>query len=247
MTLDAAAAAVAARTPTVIHIQGRATIERPAERSAVEVHVSDTGFDKDLITKNVVTAVNTIKNEVDQLSPRLENGDISPDAPVTFYSIASLKIFIDDRYDRDGGRSNDPDKKMYTAESDVDIHFGNFSTLGDTAARLSAMPYVLLRGIDWRLTDAKHARLEEEVREQALRNAIERANAYAKIIGREKVTCVKIEDDGQSGPQHGNLRHRGRGGPNDSASDALSVSVGIELAPRKVQVNGTVRVEFHAE
>jgi len=240
MTLNAAAP----RTPTVIQIQGRASINTLAERAALNIHVSDTGFDKDVVSKNVITTVNTIQSELDQHCPRLENGDISPSAPITYYSIASLSLSEAENYNDEGHRSTNPEKKLYTADSSIDIHFRNFGTLGDIAVRLSAMPHVLLRGIDWRLTDAKQAWLDEEVRMQALKNAIERANAYARIIGREKVICVKIEDDGEFWPQQGMLRQTMR---KVSASDASGVGVGIEFEARKVQVDGTVKVEFHAE
>lgn len=229
--------------PTLIHIQGRASVNAVAERALLDVHISDTGFDKDAVSKNVVAAVNAVQDELDQLCPRLENGDISPDAPITFYSIASLSISTGDDYDEDGQRHADPEKKRYNAESSIDIHFRDFSTLGDMVARLSSMKYVGLRGVNWQLTEAKQAWLDEEVRMQALKHAVERAQAYARIIGREKVTCVKIQDPEEFW-RAGNVRQAAR---KVTSAEAFGVGVGIQFEPGNVEVNGTVSVEFHAE
>ncbi|EXJ64309.1 hypothetical protein A1O7_00645 [Cladophialophora yegresii CBS 114405] len=239
MTLNAAAAP---KPPTVIHIEGRAKVRTVAERAALDIHVLDTGYDKDLASKNVITAVNTLQSRLDSLVSRLENGDISPASPITFYSIASLSISTRDDYDNEGNRP-DPDKKLHTASSTIDVHFRDFTLLGDMVVRLSAMDYVGLRGVTWQLTDAKQAWLDEEVRLQALKHAIERAEAYARIISRERVTCVKIEDSSEFWPS-GQMMQTAR---QVASVEAFGVGAGIQFEPGNIEVRGTVSVEFHAE
>ncbi|OCT53759.1 hypothetical protein CLCR_10762 [Cladophialophora carrionii] len=239
MTLNAAAAS---KPPTVIHIEGRAKVKTTAERAALDVHVFDTGYDKDLAAKNVITAVNTLQSQLDSLVSRLENGDISPTSPITFYSIASLSISTGDDYGNEGNRPN-PDKKLHTASSAVDVHFRDFTILGEMVVRFSGMDYVGLRGVTWQLTDAKQAWLDEEVRMQALRHAVERAEAYARIIGRERVTCVKIEDNGEFWP----LTREMQTVRKVASVDAFGVGAGIQFEPGNIEVRGTVSVEFHAE
>ncbi|KAJ9608199.1 hypothetical protein H2200_007187 [Cladophialophora chaetospira] len=238
MTLNANAP----RAPTLIHIQGRATVKSVAERAALDVRVSDSGFEKDEVSTNAVIAVKRVQSELDQLVSRLENGDISPNSPITFYSIASLSITPGSDYDNDGNRL-DPDKKLYTAESTINIHFRDFSVLGEMVVRLSTMDFVGLNGINWELTDAKRAWLDEEVRMQALKHAMERAQAYARILGREKVTCVKIEDSEEFWPMSRVMQTARKA----TATEAFAVGVGIQFEPGNIEVKGTVNVQFHAE
>jgi uncharacterized protein YggE len=238
MTLNADAR----KPPTLIHIEGRAKVNTVAERAALDVHVSDTGYDKDSVSKNVIAAVNTFQSELDSLVVRFLDGDISPTSPITFYSISSLSISTGDDDYKEADRP-DPDKKLYTASSNIDVHFRDFTVLGEMVVRLSAMDYVGLEGVTWQLTDAKQAWLDEEVRMQALKHAIERAEAYARIIGREKVTCVKIEDQAEFWPS----RRTKQTARKVTSIEAFGVGAGIQFEPGNIEVKGTVSVEFHAE
>jgi uncharacterized protein len=234
----------APKPPTVIHIQGRATVNSIAERATLTVHVSDLGYDKDKVSANVVSSVDAVQTQLEQLCSRLEDGDISPASPITFYSIASLAISTGDDYDHSTGTAADPDKKRYTASSDISIQFRDFSVLSDVVVRFSAMAFVGVQGVEWQLTEAKTAWLDEEVRMQALKNAMERAQAYARIVGREHVTCVKIEDAQEFWPMgRGMMQARQK----TAAVEAFSVGAGIQFEPGKVEVSGTLSVEFHAE
>ncbi|KIW73262.1 hypothetical protein PV04_01394 [Phialophora macrospora] len=238
MTLNADAR----KPPTLIHIEGRAKVNTVAELAVLEVHVSDTGYDKDSVSKNVITAVNTFQSELDSRVMRLLNGDIAPTSPITFYSIASLSISTGDDLGYGADRP-DPDKKLYTASSTIDVHFRDFTVLGEMVVRLSAMDYVGLGGVTWQLTDAKQAWLDEEVRMQALKHAMERAEAYARIIGREEVTCVKIEDEGEFWPSRRTMQTARK----VTSVEAFGVGAGIQFEPGHIEVKGTVSVEFHAE
>ncbi|EXJ57706.1 uncharacterized protein A1O5_12496 [Cladophialophora psammophila CBS 110553] len=226
--------------PTVIHIQGRATISTTAQRAVLDVHAFDNGPDKNAVSSNVVSTVKSIQADLDQLCPRLENGVISPSAPVSFYSIASLCISAADEYDNRGHRL---EKKLYTAGSKIAIHFRDFACLGEMVVRLSHMPHVELRGISWHLMDAQKAERDEQARLQALEHAMSRAQAYARTIGREKVSCVKIDDIEESWPTS-RVRQTAR---RATSASTFGVGVGIDFEPQLVDVSATLSVEFHAE
>lgn len=226
--------------PTVIHVQGRATINTLAERAALLVEVSDSGYDKNEVAKNVITTVSYLQSELDQLCIRLDNGEISPDAPVSFYSIASLSTSSQDEYDENGHRTG---KETQRGETKFDIRFRDFGKLGEMVVQLSTTPYVHLQEISWKLTDEKQAALDEEARVTALRQAIQRARAYAEVIGRETVTPVKIDDSQQSYPR-GLLMQTAR---KATSSAAFGIGAGIDFEPQVIEVSATLEVEFHAE
>lgn len=247
--------------PTAIHIQGHATINAVAERAALSVNVSDSGYDKDQVAKNVIGTVNTLQEQLDLLCPRLDDGegDIAPDAPVSFYSISSLTTSSRDENDDDdhrrgnyypgggdGGDNNNrrSGKLIYTVKTNLDIRFRDFGKLGELVVQLSSTPYVQLAGIDWSLTDEKRVALMEEVRMDALRHAIRRANSFAEIISRSgSVTPVKIQDD-----QEYWLKGRVAQTARKAAVSTLFGAVrGIDFEPQLIEVSGTLEVEFHAE
>lgn len=222
--------------PTLIRIQGRATINTPAERAVLTIDVSDEGHEKGEVSNNVVTTVNNLQNEIDELCPRLWNGDISPEAPVSFYSIASISTSVQDEYDDEDRMT---EKKLHRANTGIDVTFRDFAKLGKMVVQLSAVPCVNLRGVAWKLTDEKQALLDEEVRMKALRHAVRRAEAFAQIIGRQKVTAVKIEDSGEFYPVGRAARKAGSG-------PAFGITAGIDFEPQIIDVSGTLEVEFHA-
>ena len=227
-------------TPTVISIQGRATFSKVAERAALLVDISDTDPEKNLVSSNVVSTVNTLQSKIDALCPRLPNNDISPDAPVSFYSIATLSTSSEDEYD---GESTKTGRKLFTARTTLDVHFRDFKKLSDMVVHLSTLPFVHLQGITWKLTDETKAKLGEEARLEALRNAIKRANAYAGVIGREKVTPVKIEDE----QEYFMLGMAKQTEHMTSGAAVFGLGVGIDFEPQLIEVSATVNVEFHAE
>ncbi|OAP59139.1 hypothetical protein AYL99_06437 [Fonsecaea erecta] len=226
--------------PTLISIQSSATITTTAQRAVLNIAASDTGSDKDEVSSHVVSTVKDIQQDLDHLCPRLADGDISPTAPVSFYSIASLSISAADEYDDKHVRQ---EKKLYSAHSNIAIHFRDFTRLGLMVVRLSRMPFVEMRGIDWELGEASKAELDDEVREQALRKAMIRAQGYSRVIGRATVTCVKIEDVQTSWP----VRKLKQTAMRATSAATFEVGAGIDFEPQLVEVSATISCEFHAE
>ncbi|KAH0844094.1 hypothetical protein AYO21_02151 [Fonsecaea monophora] len=226
--------------PTLIHIQGHATITTAAQRAVLNLAAADSGSEKNEVSRNVVSTVNDIQSELDLLCPRLETGEIRPDAPVSFYSIASLVISAADEFNNNGARLK---RKLYSAHSEIAIHFRDLPSLGQMVARLAAMPHIELRGIDWQLLDERKAELDEQARLMALQHAITRAQAYGRTIGREKVVCVKIQDVEQSWPMKRVMQTARRA----TSSATFEVGVGIDFEPQLVEVTATLSTEFNAE
>ncbi|KAL2426174.1 hypothetical protein ABEF95_012316 [Exophiala dermatitidis] len=286
-------------TTTTIIIEGRATICKVAERASLTVDISDSGYDKEKVAKNVIETANTLQDELDQLCPRidwtvvgqhstsggndfstqefdsggstaLDNDHISPNAPVSFYSISSLTTssrterlkrdddsdYDDDDDDNDHMSDNDKDKrrrkrKIYTAETSIDVRFRDFVKLGEVVVQWSATPYVQLSGIDWSLTDDSAAVMDEQVRVTALHNAIKRAKKYAAIIAEDcggdseksvpvHVHPVKIGDD-RSIWAKGLTKQTAR---KATAKAAFGIGAGIDFEPKVIEDTVDIKVEF---
>ncbi|KIX06257.1 uncharacterized protein Z518_04232 [Rhinocladiella mackenziei CBS 650.93] len=226
--------------PTVITINSTGLISAPAERAALIVDVIDSGYDKDEASTNVVTTVNNLQAEIDELCPRLSNGDISPEAPVSFYSIASLSTSSRDEFDKDNKRTG---KQIQTVYSKLDIRFRDFAKLGEMVVHLSTVKFVQLKGVTWKLTDQNQSILGEEARMKALVRAMKRAEEYGRVIGRNSVTAVKIEDSEESYPRPCTKQTARK----SAASWATGIGVGIDFEPQTIDVSASLVVEFHAE
>jgi uncharacterized protein YggE len=227
--------------PTSINIQGRAKLHKLAERAKLGISVSSSEYTQTEASKNVIEAINAIQTLLDQsLCPRLENGDISAEATVSFYSIGSLTTSNDDEYDDDHNKTG---KRLYSATCSLDIRFRNFKGLGEAVVKWASEPYVSLQGIEWLLTEQSQTTLEEQAKLEALRHAIKRAQGYADVIGRRSVTPVKIEDTqymfGEARIMQATRKM--------ASSASFGIGVGLDFEPQQVEVNATLDVEFHAE
>ncbi|KAK5046604.1 hypothetical protein LTR84_007365 [Exophiala bonariae] len=227
--------------PTSINIQGRAKLHKLAERAKLDISVSSSKYSQTEASKNVIEAINAVQTHLDQtLCPRLENGDISTEAPVSFYSIGSLTTSNDDEYDDDHNKTG---KRLYSATCSLDVRFRDFKGLGDAVVKWASEPHVSLQGIEWLLTEESQTALEEQAKLVALRHAISRAQGYADVIGRRTVTPVKIEDT-----QYMFGEARVMQAARKMASTAsFGIGVGLDFEPQQVEVNATLDVEFHAE
>lgn len=240
--------------PTVINIQGSATLRRPAEIAVLNIEVSSSGKDQPTASRNVIQTVNNLQSILDAASlrtPPNNTGDsgssssssstISPTAPISFYSIASLSTSSSDELDKD---SLPTGSRIYTATTSIEIHFRSFATLGTMVVQFSSIPFVSLQGISWKLTDEVQAELEEQARTDALRHAIARARNYAQVIDRNTVTPVKIQDSQQYLFFEGRARQAAFKVA-DTAS--FGIGVGIDFEPQVIEVKANLEVEFHAE
>ncbi|KIV89306.1 hypothetical protein PV10_08883 [Exophiala mesophila] len=227
--------------PTVISIQGSATLRSPAERAVLTLEVASWGKEQKVASNDVVNTVTQLQTRLDESCPRLSNGDISPEAPISFYSIASLSTSYGDEMDKDGISTG---QKVYRANTTIEIHFRDFLLLGKMVVYFSDINFVSLQGITWKLTDEKQAALEEQARTDALRHAIQRANNYAEVIGRTQVTPVKIQDSQQ------HLYFEGRvmqAAYRKTSSESFGIGIGIDFEPQVMEVKANLEVEFHAE
>ncbi|KEF58514.1 uncharacterized protein A1O9_06440 [Exophiala aquamarina CBS 119918] len=226
--------------PTVINVQGKAKLYRVAERAKLDIEISSSEYEQSTASANVVTTVSSLQNQLDEICTRADNGEISPSAPVSFYSIGSLTTSSDDEYDEDHNKTG---KRLYKATSSVDIRFRDFAKLGEMVVAFSTVPFVSLQGIEWKLTEEKQAALEEQAKLDALRHAFKRATGYADVIGRRNVTPVKIDDTHYMFAE-GRVMQTAR---KVSSNASYGIGVGLDFEPQQVEVNATLEVEFHAE
>lgn len=85
--------------------------------------------------------------------------------------------------------------RQYTAQVTAKVVFRDLALLATLAAELSTMDSVCITATEWRLTNAARDAMTREARMGAMLNAVQRADDYAAVVGKEVVAC-EIEDGG---------------------------------------------------
>ncbi|KAK7699877.1 hypothetical protein SLS64_011307 [Diaporthe eres] len=186
-----------------IHVNGSASVFRTAERGVLHVEVSSTTTSQADASSNVSSITETMINTFRRFAQKTEDGLYPhPSAGITAFSASApeTSTFIPRAKN---GRELKTAPKEYTATTTAEVIFRDLELLARLANELSAMENVSITQTEWRLTDATHATICREARVKAMKDAVQKAEDYAGVVGRE-VVAVKVED----GPA--NIAHSGR-------------------------------------
>lgn len=226
--------------PLSITVTGQSVINHNPERGVLDVAVKSDGPDQDVVSKEVTTTSNQLHQLFKELSPKAGAGSATADTPVTTFSSTHLRTWsrvpTDDK--------NRPLDRVHYAASSFEVVFRNFSKMSDVVGKLVAFPKVEINSIDWRVTTDTQKALGSESRKEAMRDAINKANDYAEVIGRE-VVAVEITDEGYN--SYGRTRHGGAKLKVAASYDAMDGGYEpLDLTPQQIEYTGSVQVRFEA-
>ncbi|KZP25814.1 hypothetical protein FIBSPDRAFT_855447 [Athelia psychrophila] len=229
--------------PVTIHVEGHSTLYRLAERAAMSVDISSEGPSQDIVSTDVTATARKLQSELDELCPLSADGsgEISPDAPVSFYALEALSTWSRADTDKEG---NETGGRTYGARTHLDIRFRDFSRLGAMTDMLSKMPLISVKGVTWKLTEETEKLLAVQSRKEALEDAVQRARDFAEVVGCKKVECVEITQ-GDEPVSYGRTRQTARRSTGGAMSGG-EVGGGLDFEPQKVMKNASVSVQFIA-
>lgn len=225
--------------PLSIGVGGNSVIEHDPERGVLHVAVKSDGPDQETVSKEVTTTSNKLNEFFKDLSPNAETETTAEHAPVTIFSSTHVRTWSAVPTDRD----NKPLDRVYYASSSFAVTFRDFTKMSEVVGKLVALPKVEIQSIDWCLTAETRKVLDVQSRKDAMRDAINKANDYAQVIGRE-VVAVSVED----GQGNGARRHMPQarmglfGGVRAGAGEESTQS--LDLTPQRIEHTGSVYVRF---
>ncbi|MCJ1229623.1 hypothetical protein MMC12_006292 [Toensbergia leucococca] len=225
--------------PLEIHVQGTSVLQRPAERGALSVAVSSDGLSQEMVSKQITSTSNQLQNMFKELAPKTEAGLPTETAPVTVFSMTSVRTRSWIPEDKDGN----PLFRKYEASTQFEVIFRDFDRLGQVATTLLTMPHAEIKSTSWRLTDETMESMGSESRQMAMRNAVQKATDYADVVGR-KVVAVEITD------QYSSTRGRATQSLGRSGERGTKTSVSVNslvLKPEDVELSASVDVRFVSE
>lgn len=218
-----------------ITVRGTAGTTHPPERATVYLAASTDGPDRDAVHAE---ASRLAKALTDSITP-LAN---EKSGPIRRWVGEQLRVYSQREFD---GRTNRPGRVVHHADVEFRVRFDDFDALQSWLESVVAMDGVEVRHVEWSLTRALREQLTEQAREAAVRDAQQRAAAYARDLGLENVRPVAIADPGLLGVsgEHGGVVAEA------VAARRYSMKAGgmhVEFRPEDIEVQTAVDVRFMA-
>ncbi|KAF7527210.1 hypothetical protein PCG10_003037 [Penicillium crustosum] len=166
----------------------------------------------------------------------METGEIIPGPAAASFSSTSLQT----RCERPTDKSGKPLPAVYRATWSLNALFQDFAKLNEVVGKLLTYSNVELeiQSLNWCLTEASQMALNSESRKEEMRNAVQKANDYARM---------QFQQMQQQGVTQSNA-----GPPSNldvstyNWNSYLRASTALELSPQVIQCTSSVQVEFEA-
>lgn len=214
-------------TGVEINVRGSHSVTVPPELATVYAAVSADGPAPEPLVKFVASVLAGV---TDSLEARHDPAN----GPVTRYVVEQLRKSAHRPYSQDGRQL----PLVHTASASVIATFTDFGDLAAWLDRTATLDGVGVNHIEWTLTgDTRHT-VEREIRQEALRDAVRRAQDYADALDLGPVAIRTISDAGLSGQaQPKVLMAR-------AMADPAGGTPQISLRPDDIQIEVQVEAKF---
>lgn len=176
-----------------ISVNGSASAFRTAERGVLFIEVSYIALSQAEASSKVNTTNEKIINNFRRFALKTEDG-LTPHPSAGITTFSSSAPTTSSSPPRDSKRDVIKDAPWeYKASTTAEVVFRDLDLLSRLASELAAMQNVSITRTVWRLTDASELELSREARIKAIKDAVQKAEDYASVVGRE-VVAVKIQD-----------------------------------------------------
>lgn len=243
--------------PLKIRVNGESSISRLAEQGVLRLTVTSEGPVLATVSKEVVSRSNKLSELFKTLSPKAYDGSATDNAAVTQFA----STFLRTRSYTPRDKNNMSLPKVYQASMTLRVVFRDINKLSQVVGQLVTYSNVEINSIDWSLSDATQNALCSQMRREAVRDAVNKANDYAGEVGRE-VYPVEIMDNGTTAvaaTQHAEgalfsatplfgAATRGGGGlfGSSAPNNPPELSETLDLSAPDVQVTVSVSVDFQS-
>lgn len=129
-----------------------------------------------------------VKEQVAHVVTRVRQALVDLGDAVTRYAVAQVRISQHRPWNDQGEQL----PLVHTAAVEVTAEFADLAALGDWVLTDG----LTVHGVDWRLTEATRKHTERQVRQEALREAVVRAQDYADTLSLGSVSLRSIRDAG---------------------------------------------------
>lgn len=217
-------------------LRGHYTARRFPERAMIHLIIESSSESEETVSREVISTCNSLREILEALCLREENGTVKPKAAVS--SISASHIHLASKDPNANNPTGDPKDRplVHTATITFYAVFCDFNEMHTFMQKLDGYRNARLNNISWYLTDATNREVGAQARKGALLDAVMKADQYAAAIDLEEVEPVELKEiDPQplnpaAYPQRPTYRH----------------SSGVDLMPQDIVFNCAVEVYFEA-
>ncbi|KFY02956.1 hypothetical protein O988_01774 [Pseudogymnoascus sp. VKM F-3808] len=237
-----------------IHVDGKGSVFRTAERGVIHLSISSTSTNQTKSFANVKDTVEMLTQKFRTYATKTEDGRPHPSAGITTFTLSPLST--SSYYQRDTNhREIKSEPKEHVVRSTAEVVFRNLKLLSDVSDVLATLPHVSIASSEWRLTAPTRLEIEREARVKAIKDAVQKAEDYAGVVGRQ-VVAVEIKDGPASNsvshpyhfaqrfPAQAQMQMQQQQAPSGSTSQGV-VQDGPSLEPRTISVSAQVNAKVY--
>lgn len=214
-------------------LRGHYTARRFPERAMIHLIIESSGESEETVSREVISTCNSLREILEALCLREENGTVKPEAAVLSISASHIHLVSKDRNAHETGDPSDR-PRMHNATITFYAIFCDFNEMHKFIQKLDGHHNARLNNVSWYLTDATNHEVSAQARKGDLLDAVMKANQYAAAIDLDEVEAVQLKEieprpsNPSACPQRPTYRH----------------SSGVDLMPQDVVINCAVEVYF---
>jgi uncharacterized protein YggE len=206
-----------------ISVRGTHSVTLPPQQATVYASISADGPAPGPVMELVAATLA-------EVSATLQTRHDRADGTVTGYSVEQIRTGAHRPYNQDGRQL----PLVHTASATVTATFTDFDDLANWIENIAVLDGAAVNHIEWALTDDRRIAVERETRQQAVRDARQRAQDYADALDLGPVMVRSINDPGVSGPPQ----------PKVMMARAVAGEPEIALRPEDVEISAQVEATF---
>lgn len=212
-------------TDVEITVAANHTIMEPPERGTVHASISLERTDMEAAFDAATADLRRIKESIDAIYDRGVG-------PITWYAFEQGRTGRRTTRDDDGRITGE----FYRTSVDIEVKFCDFEALTRWLRWNLALESLRVHRVEWALTAERRASVERAARQEAVRDARQRAQDYADALGLGPVGVRSICDDGR--------HRRGYGGHSNRPDRHDERFEDSHLRPKHVEITADVTATF---
>ncbi|MEU9307912.1 SIMPL domain-containing protein [Streptomyces sp. NPDC048256] len=211
----------------LLTVRGEADLEVDPEIARIGITLTARGRDRrttlDDLTRRNTTALDLLKSYGDAVE-NLSTGTISLTPELA-------------------PRGRGERVRTYHGTIHLTAELTDFTTLGELTTRLADLDLTRIDGPTWELRPTSP--VHRQTRQQAVREAVQRADEYAEALGTTVAALLELADTGTAGGRPRSAFDRRAVRFSMTATDAdTTAPEPLDLEPQRIQVHAEVRAQF---
>lgn len=219
-------------TDTIITVEGRFDSHQPAERGTVVVSAGFQGPKREPVVSHTTGLHGALAQAAQEMTAS---------GAVTWWSADRMRVWSERPWNKDGAQL----PLVHHATVTLEVKFADLSALARWVEEIATSDGVTVTGIRWALTEATKTRITAEAQHRAVRDAMDRASAYARSLGLGEVRPLALAEPGMLGDET-RSPSTAAAAPMARGAAAASNNPALDLKPEDITIAARVHARFAA-